>query len=120
MVLGPTQPLREMSTRNLSGRKGRPALKADNLTAICLESVAASTSHNPMGLRGLLQGWLYFVHRGAGGDDGTGSSSHPMKETSVLVLLNLSFNSKPLRLYVKFEAFTANKCYKIFSGHQSY
>jgi hypothetical protein len=35
MALGPTQPLREMSTSNLRGGKGRPARKADNLTAIC-------------------------------------------------------------------------------------
>jgi hypothetical protein len=38
MALGSTQPLREMSTRNLpggKGGKGRPARKADNLTAIC-------------------------------------------------------------------------------------
>jgi hypothetical protein len=32
---GLTQPLTEMSTRNLLGGKGRPALKADNLTAVC-------------------------------------------------------------------------------------
>jgi hypothetical protein len=35
MVLGSTQPLIEMSTRNLSGGKERPVRKADNLTAIC-------------------------------------------------------------------------------------
>jgi hypothetical protein len=35
MALGSTQPLTEMSTRNLPGGKGRPARKADNLTAIC-------------------------------------------------------------------------------------
>jgi hypothetical protein len=35
MVLGSTQPLTEMSTKDLSGDKGRPARKADNLTAIC-------------------------------------------------------------------------------------
>jgi hypothetical protein len=35
MVLVSTQPLREMSTRNLPGGKGRQARKADNLTAIC-------------------------------------------------------------------------------------
>jgi hypothetical protein len=35
MALGPTQPLTEMSTRNLLEDKGRPARKADNLTAIC-------------------------------------------------------------------------------------
>jgi hypothetical protein len=35
MALGSTQPLTEMSTRNHPGGKGRPALKADNLTALC-------------------------------------------------------------------------------------
>jgi hypothetical protein len=35
MALGLTQPLTEMSTRNLPGGKGRPERKADNLTAIC-------------------------------------------------------------------------------------
>jgi hypothetical protein len=34
MSLGSTQPLREMSTRNIPGCKGRPALKADNLTTV--------------------------------------------------------------------------------------
>jgi hypothetical protein len=35
MALGSTQPLTEMSTRNLPGEdKGRRSLKADNLTAI--------------------------------------------------------------------------------------
>jgi hypothetical protein len=59
MVLGSTQPLTEMSTRNLPEGKGRPARKADNLTAVCelcLEHTGTSTSHNPMGLHGLLQG----------------------------------------------------------------
>jgi hypothetical protein len=35
MALGSNQPLTEMSPRNLPEGKGRPALKADNLTAIC-------------------------------------------------------------------------------------
>jgi hypothetical protein len=35
MALGSTQPVTEMNTRNLSGGKGQPAGKADNLTAIC-------------------------------------------------------------------------------------
>jgi hypothetical protein len=35
MALDSTQPLAEMSTRNFPGTKGRPARKADNLTAIC-------------------------------------------------------------------------------------
>jgi hypothetical protein len=34
MALGSTQPVAEMSTRNLPGGKERPAPKADNLTAI--------------------------------------------------------------------------------------
>jgi hypothetical protein len=34
MALGSTQPLTEMSTRNLPGGKGRPESKAD-VTAIC-------------------------------------------------------------------------------------
>jgi hypothetical protein len=34
MALGSTQPLTEMSTRNLPGGKGRPAHKADNRTAV--------------------------------------------------------------------------------------
>jgi hypothetical protein len=38
MPLGSTHPLREISTRNLSGGKGRPARKAD-LTAICEPTV---------------------------------------------------------------------------------
>jgi hypothetical protein len=63
MALGSTQPLAEMSTRNIPGGKGRPARKADNLTAICEKisrKVGASASHNPMGLYGLLQGNLHF------------------------------------------------------------
>jgi hypothetical protein len=35
MALGSTQPLTEMSTRDLPGGKARPASKADNLTTIC-------------------------------------------------------------------------------------
>jgi hypothetical protein len=35
MALGSTQPLTEMSIRNLSGVKELPAREADNLTAIC-------------------------------------------------------------------------------------
>jgi hypothetical protein len=39
MALGSTQPLTELSTRNHPGGKGRPALKADNLTTICEPTV---------------------------------------------------------------------------------
>jgi hypothetical protein len=59
MALRSTQPLTEMSIRNLPGAKGRPVHKTDNLTANlwadCLENVAASTSHIRIGLHGLLQ-----------------------------------------------------------------
>jgi hypothetical protein len=39
MALGSTQPLIEMSTRNLPGGRGRPEREADNLTAICEQIV---------------------------------------------------------------------------------
>jgi hypothetical protein len=39
IALGSTQPLTKMSTRNLSGSKGRPARKANKLTAICEPTV---------------------------------------------------------------------------------
>jgi hypothetical protein len=35
MALGLSQPLTEISTRNLPGGKGRPMCKADSLSAIC-------------------------------------------------------------------------------------
>jgi hypothetical protein len=35
MVMGPTQPLTEMSTRNLPGGKKQPACRADNLANMC-------------------------------------------------------------------------------------
>jgi hypothetical protein len=35
MALGSTQPLTEMSTMNLPRDKGRPAHKAENITALC-------------------------------------------------------------------------------------
>jgi hypothetical protein len=35
MALGSTQPLTEMSTRNLTRGKGRPARRADNINEIC-------------------------------------------------------------------------------------
>jgi hypothetical protein len=39
MAMGSTQPLTEMSTRNLPGDKGQSVRKTDNLTAICELSV---------------------------------------------------------------------------------
>jgi hypothetical protein len=35
MALGSTQPLTEMSTKNILGSKEQPARKADSLAAIC-------------------------------------------------------------------------------------
>jgi hypothetical protein len=46
MALSSTEPLTEMSTRNLSGGKGRLARKADSLTAIC-QNVGASQPYGP-------------------------------------------------------------------------
>jgi hypothetical protein len=43
MALGSTQPLAEISTRNLSSGKGQPTRKADNLEN--LENVGTPTSH---------------------------------------------------------------------------
>jgi hypothetical protein len=59
MALGWTQPLTEMSTRNLPGCKGRPARKADNLTAMCEPIVQKMWEPRRLlilGLHGLLQG----------------------------------------------------------------
>jgi hypothetical protein len=42
---------------------GRSVRRGDNLTAICepcLENVGVSTSHNPTGLHGLLQGYSFI------------------------------------------------------------
>jgi hypothetical protein len=39
MALGSTQPLTEMSIRDLPGGKKRPALRTDNLPAICEPNV---------------------------------------------------------------------------------
>jgi hypothetical protein len=56
MALELTQPLTEMSTRNLPGGKKRPARRAENLApsmSRMYENVGASTSRNPKGLHGL-------------------------------------------------------------------
>jgi hypothetical protein len=64
MVLGSTQPLTEMSTRNLPGAKGRHARKTDHLTAVSqsifIENIGASTSHNLMDLQGFIQAYIYL------------------------------------------------------------
>jgi hypothetical protein len=67
MALGLTQPLTEMSTKNLPGAKEPPARKADSIIAISEQIVykimGSSTSHNFMGLLGLLQEQLYVPLR---------------------------------------------------------
>jgi hypothetical protein len=62
MALGPTQPLTEISTRNLPGDRERPARNADNLTANCVENVGASTSHNHTGLHELEEELNFSLH----------------------------------------------------------
>jgi hypothetical protein len=50
MALGSTQPLTEISTRNLHEGKGRAARKAVSLTAICepiVESLDVSQTYGP-------------------------------------------------------------------------
>jgi hypothetical protein len=58
MVLGSTQPLTEMSTRNLPEGKGRPVRKAHNLIdiyePIVYKNVGALTPENTMGLQDYL------------------------------------------------------------------
>jgi hypothetical protein len=64
-ALGSTQTPTEWSTRNLPRvRGGRPERNADDLTTMCadcLDNVGSLTSHNPIGLHGLLRGYLYFM-----------------------------------------------------------
>jgi hypothetical protein len=64
MILGSTQPLTEMSARNLPGGEkggGRVRLTSPpSVSRLSRENVGAVTSHNPMGLHDLLQGWFYL------------------------------------------------------------
>jgi hypothetical protein len=67
MALGSTQPLTEISTRNLPGGKGRPARKADNLTVICesdcLENMDLDVSQiygPPQSVTGIALSFLIF------------------------------------------------------------
>jgi hypothetical protein len=47
MALGSTQPLTELITGDISGGKGRPACKAENLTAICEPIIDVSQLYGP-------------------------------------------------------------------------
>ena len=62
MALGLTQPLTEMSTRNISWGKRRPVLRADNLTTFMCRlswNLGTSTSWNPQVLSRPVVGLLY-------------------------------------------------------------
>jgi hypothetical protein len=64
MALGSTQPLIEMSTRNLPGVKKRPARRADNVAAICEPNVRKCGSLNLSRLYGPprpVQGQLHLL-----------------------------------------------------------
>jgi hypothetical protein len=66
MVLGSTQPLTEMSTRNLPGGKKRPAHRADNptlppSTSRMSGNVGASDSRNTRGLHGFYRDNFTFT-----------------------------------------------------------
>jgi hypothetical protein len=67
VALGSTQPLTETSTRNFPGGGGVKCGQRVGLTTLppsvsrlSKKYVGTSTSHNPMGLHGPLQGYLYF------------------------------------------------------------
>jgi hypothetical protein len=63
MTLGSPQPLTKMNTRSLSGDKVRLRLRLTTLppsvSRLSRQNVGTSTSHNPMGLHGLLHGCMY-------------------------------------------------------------
>jgi hypothetical protein len=62
MALASTQPLTQMSIRNLLGGKvGRRVgltTLPPSVSQLSRQNVGVSTSDNPMGLHGLLQPWL--------------------------------------------------------------
>ena len=63
MTLGSTQPLTQMSTRNISWGLRRPVRRADNLTTFMCRlswNLEASTSWNPQGLSRPVMGLLYL------------------------------------------------------------
>ena len=65
MALGLTQPLTEMSTRNISWGHRRPVCRADKLTIFMCRlawNLGASTSWNPQGLSRPVMGLLYLFY----------------------------------------------------------
>jgi hypothetical protein len=69
VALGSTQTLTEMNTRNLPGGEGgakcgrlvRLTALLPSVSRLSRENMGASTSHNPMGLHVLLQGYFYLL-----------------------------------------------------------
>jgi hypothetical protein len=55
MILGSSRPAWGIK----GGRRVGPTT---SLPSVSLENVAASTSNNPMGLHGLVQGWIYLYN----------------------------------------------------------
>jgi hypothetical protein len=66
MALGTIQGLTEMTTRNLPGvvKGGRRLRLTTSPPSTCMSrlsrNVGTATSHNPVGLHGLVHGWLYL------------------------------------------------------------
>jgi hypothetical protein len=60
MALKSTQPVTEMSTRVKGGRRVGLKTLPPSVSRLSRENVGASTSHSPMGLHGLLQGYLHL------------------------------------------------------------
>jgi hypothetical protein len=86
-----------MSTWNLLGGK-RLTTSPPSVSQLSRENVGASTSHNPMGLHGLLQGQLYFLL-----GDGPGCislfgklSEFLLKKASRVECLLLRFSSRSI------------------------
>jgi hypothetical protein len=64
VALGSTQPLTEMSTRNISWRLRRPVRRADNLTTLMCRlswNLGDSTSWKPQDLSRLVEGLVYVL-----------------------------------------------------------
>jgi hypothetical protein len=91
------------------GGRARPVPKDDNLTVDYEPIVEASTSHNPIGLLGLLQGELYFLckeRRWRDRDTGVwvqGTHEIPLRKTVFYALHKL------LKNYLGFKFITYNR-----------
>jgi hypothetical protein len=90
MALGLTQPLTEMSTRNLPGRSVRLTNLLSSVSRLCRENVGASTSHNHTGFHSLLQRQLYllFTHRAYIRESYSLQTYSHAEETGSLIMAN--------------------------------